>query len=318
MARRIGRRAGSAAAVLVLVSIASFWLTNLLPGDPTTSLLPPGSPAQATAVLRHELRLDDPMPVRYVHWVSRMARGDLGVSYRTGEPVADVLRRGLLVTGELVILVQMFALALGVTVGTLSARYAGRWFDRITQTVVFGALAVPPFAVGLVLLLVFAVRLHWFPAIGFVHLTDDPVRNLRSMVMPTFTLGLPVSAQYARLVRAEMVAILQGNHIMLARAMGLPERRIHVRHALRQSSFSLLTIFGLQCGLLFGGAVLVERIFAVPGLGTLMVESVGRREYLVIQGAVLLIGTVFVVATFVSDIGASLLDPRIRVGATSS
>ena len=310
---RMARLFGSAMAVLVLVSVASFWLTNLLPGDPATSLLPPGSPPEATAQLRAELRLDDPVPARFIHWAARVAQGDLGTSYRTGEPVIDVLRRALLVTGELVVLVQLFALALGVAVGVASARYAGGWFDRLAQAAAFGAMAVPGFVVALVFLLVFAVRLHWFPAVGFVHLTDDPIENLRSMVMPTVTLGLSLAARYARLVRAEMIATLQGNHILLARAMGIPERRIHVRHALRQSSFSLLTVFGLECGLLLGGAVVVERVFAVPGLGMLIVESVSRREYLIIQGAVLLVGTVFVVAGLATDVAHSLLDPRIRV-----
>lgn len=318
MARRALGRTASFAVVLLLVSFASFVLITLLPGDPTASLLPPGSATtQQVQALRHELNLDRPLPVRYVQWVSRVVHGDLGRSYARDEPVADILWRALVVSAELIVAVQVLAVSLGFMVGTMAAQRAGGRLDRWLQAGVSLAIAAPVFAVSMLLLLVFAVHLHWFPAVGFVHMTDGLWANVRSLVLPSVALGFPLGANYARVVRANMMTVLAGPNITLARAMGYPTRSILVRHALRQTSFNVLTLVGIQLGALLGITVVVEQIFALPGLGRVMIESVGRREYLVVQGGVLIVGGTFAVASLMVDVLHGLLDPRIRVVGVS-
>lgn len=308
-----GTRLLSLVTVLFLVSLVSFVLIDLLPGDPSTSLVPPGSSREVVQQSRRDLGLDRGPVVRYTRWASRAVHGDLGTTFTTAEPVSDALRRAFIVSFELMIVTQVFALTVGTVVGTCAAHRRGGRFDRVAQAATAAVMAIPGFAVALVLLLVFAVHLHWFHATGFVHLTDDPFGNLRSLVMPAVALGLPVAARYARILRTEMVATFASEHVLLSRGLGIPERRIVVNHVLRQSSLSLVSLFGIETGVLLGSAVLVENIFALPGLGRLMIASITQREYLVVQGAVLVIGTVFVFANFAIDVARSWLDPRIRV-----
>lgn len=317
-ARRVGPRVATLVAVLFLVSIFSFLLVDLLPGDPSTALLPPGTSDETAQAIRRQMGLDRHVVPRYVHWVGRAMQGDLGITYGTGESVGRVLRSAFTVTVELMVLTQAVALALGISVGVIAAKHAGSPFDRLVQTFTFGALALPQFAVALVLLLVFAVHLRWFPAIGFVHLTDDPIGNVRSLVLPTVTLAIPIAATYARLVRAELTATLASDHVALARALGLTERRILLNHALRPSLSGLLAAFGLQTAGLLGGALIVENIFALPGVGRLLIASVGRREYFVVQGGVLVIGTGFVLANAMVDALRARADPRIRTERLAS
>lgn len=310
-------RIASSIAVLAVVSVATFGLTSLLPGDPTTFLLPAGAPAGDVAGLRNDLNLDSPVPQRFVHWLAKALGGDLGAVYRTHEPVTEAILRTLPVTAQLVFSVQFLALVLGVAVGVRAARGPGSRFDRLSRFGSFSVMAIPSFAVALALVFLFAVHLRWLPAVGFVRFGDDPSGNIRSLVLPTITMALPAGARYSRLVRIEMMTTLQGNHVQLARAMGIPERRIAFRHALRQSLLSVLTLFSLEFGLLFGGAVLVERVFAMPGLGSLFLESIGRREYVAVQGIVLTLAVIVVLCNLLGEIARSLLDPRIRVPRSS-
>ena len=313
--QRLAGRLASLGAVLFLVSLMSFLLVDLLPGDPSTTLLPPGTSPETASLVRRQMGLDLGRVPRYVHWVGGALRGDLGVTYGNGESVGRLLGRAFAVTIELMIVTQISALTLAVTVALLAARNAGGVFDRVVRTAISGALALPQFAVALVLILVFAVHLHWFPAVGFVHFTDDPIANLRSLVLPTIALGLPAAATYVRVLRAELVVTLASDHVMLARGLGLPERRIMVNHALRQSLSGLLAVVGLQTGMLLGGSFLIENIFALPGVGRLLLMSVGTREYFVVQGGVLVVGVGFVVVNALIDALRSRLDPRIRVRA---
>ena len=298
--------------VLFLVSAAAFSLTNLLPGDPAVSLLGPAANAESLKVVRHQLHLDDPIPQRYGRWIGRTVRGDLGRSYRLDERVTTVLRRTLAVTAELVLLAELLALAIGIPVGVWAAHRANQRFDRVASAVSFGALALPQFALAIWLVLLFGVRLRWLPTLGFVPIGESLLGNLRSMVLPTLTLGVPLGALYVRIVRTDMAVTLQQQHIRLARAMGYPTSRILVRHALRQSSLTLLTVVGLQVGGLLGGSLIVEQIFALPGMGRLMIERIGARDYTVVQGGVLVIATTYVLANFAVDLLHSRLDPRIR------
>ena len=306
------RRAGSLVVVLFLVSMGSFLLTSLLPGDPAVAILGPAATPQSLAVVRHALALDRPIPTQYATWIGRAATGNLGRSYQLEEQVTTVLARTLVVTVELVILAELLALLIGVPVGVWAAQRANQRFDKIASAVSFGALALPQFALAIALVLVFGVRLHWFPTIGFVHISDGLGANLRSMVLPTLTLAIPLAAFYTRVVRTDMVVTLRQPHIELARAMGYPTRRILVRHALRQSSLTLITVAGLQIGALLGGSLIVESIFALPGMGRLMIQRIGARDYTVVQGGVLVIATTYVLANFGADLLHSVLDPRLR------
>ena len=306
------RRAGSLVVVMFLVSMGSFLLTSLLPGDPAVAILGPAATPQSLAVVRHSLALDRPIPTQYATWIGRAATGNLGRSYQLEEQVTTVLARTLVVTVELVILAELLALLIGVPVGVWAAQRANQRFDKIASAVSFGALALPQFALAVALVLVFGVRLHWFPTIGFVHISDGLGANLRSMVLPTLTLGIPLAAFYTRVVRTDMVVTLRQPHIELARAMGYPTRRILVRHALRQSSLTLITVAGLQIGALLGGSLIVESIFALPGMGRLMIQRIGARDYTVVQGGVLVIATTYVLANFGADLLHSVLDPRLR------
>ena len=306
------RRAGSLVVVLFLVSMGSFLLTSLLPGDPAVAILGPAATPQSLAVVRHSLALDRPIPTQYATWIGRAATGNLGRSYQLEEQVTTVLARTLVVTVELVILAELLALLIGVPVGVWAAQRANQRFDKIASAVSFGALALPQFALAIALVLVFGVRLHWFPTIGFVHISDGLGANLRSMVLPTLTLAIPLAAFYTRVVRTDMVVTLRQPHIELARAMGYPTRRILVRHALRQSSLTLITVAGLQIGALLGGSLIVESIFALPGMGRLMIQRIGARDYTVVQGGVLVIATTYVLANFGADLLHSVLDPRLR------
>jgi peptide/nickel transport system permease protein len=285
---------------------------NLLPGDPAVAILGTNATPENLAVVRSDLGLDRPVVTRYLTWLGRAVRGDLGVSYQTGEPVAATLRRRVPVSAELVLLAQVFALALALPLGSWAAQRAGRLADRVISTVSFVALAAPSFAVGVLLTGVFAVRLGWFPSLGYIGLSDDPVGNLRSLVLPSVALALPLAAVYARVLRADLVRTLAEDHIALAEANGLSPTRVLVNHGLRQSCLTLLTIVGLNFSALLGGAVVIESLFALPGVGRLLFVAIQTRDYLVVQGAVAVIAVTFVAVNFAIDVAHTALDPRVR------
>jgi peptide/nickel transport system permease protein len=239
-------------------------------------------------------------------------RGDLGVSYQTGEPVAVTLRQRVPVSLELVALAQLFALVVAVPLGCWAAQRAGRGADRVISAASFGGMAAPPFAVAVLLTGVFAVRLGWFPSIGYVGLADDPVDNVRSLVLPALALAVPLAAVYVRVLRADLVRTLSADHIALAEANGLSPARVLLNHALRQSSLTLLTVVGLNFSALLGGAVVIESLFALPGVGRLLFVGIQTRDYLLVQGAVAVIATTFVLVNFALDVLHTALDPRVR------
>lgn len=314
------RRLPAMVATLLIVSFLTFLLTSLLPGDPAVQILGAegASDPQALAAVREDLRLDDPIPVRYLDWLGDAVTGDLGRSYRTQQPVAEAITERLPVTIEVGVLAVVIALAAAIPLGTWSAFRAGGVSDRVITGTTFGALAVPAFMMAIMLILVFAVTLHWLPATGWVRLTDDPIGNLRTAILPALSLAVGELAVYTRLLRADMITTLQQDSITMARAKGIPTRRILFRHALRPSSFSLMTVVGLQVGAILGGAVIVETLFALPGIGRLLVDSISQRDLIMVQGVTLVIATSFVVINFVVDILYTLLDPRIRHGRAAT
>jgi len=226
------------------------------------------------------------------------------------------LKERIPVTLEIMILTQLVAIALAVPIGVLSAYRRGKLVDRIITWGSFATLALPSFVIALVLVYIFSVKLRWLPSTGYTRLTADLALNLKSMVIPVLTLGLGLAAVYARLIRSEMVSTLQDDYILMATAKGLPPRNVLFGHALKPSSFSLLTVIGINIGTLIGGSIIVEYLMGIPGVGLALVENVGKREYQVVLGLVLVITIFFVAANFVVELLYSVLDPRIRRGST--
>lgn len=309
IATKLGRLAG----VLVAISILTFLLTQLLPGDPACQLLGPRCQDEAAVEsVREELNLDDPLPAQYVAWLGDVVQGDLGRAYSSNQRVSEIIQQRFPVTLELLLLAQVFALLIAVPVAIYSAYRRDSVVDRVVTAGSFATLSVPQFVIAVVFVYLFAVKANWFPATGLTRLTEDPVGNLKSLLLPSLSLALGIAAVYTRLLRNDMITTLQEDYILMARAEGISPRRILLRHALRPSSFSLLTVAGINVGALIGGAVIIEYLFALPGLGSKLVESIFRRDYLVVQGIVLLVATAYVLVNFAVDALYSALDPRTR------
>ncbi len=309
-------RLGRLVSVLLAVTALSFLLLTFLPGDPTVAILGPaaGDPVAAKQV-RSQLDLDRPIPVRYVRWLGRAVRGDLGRSYFQNRPVTTAIAERLPFTFELMGLALLLALAVAIPLGIAAARHPGGLFDRMTGSALFALLALPAFMLGILLIYVFAVRLRWFPATGkatWFHVGTGVIATPMSILLPIVTLAAGQLAVYARLLRSEMIITLRSDYIRVAKAKGISERRVLLRHALRPSSFSLVTVVGISIGSLLGGAVIVERMFALPGMGQLLVVAIFKRDYPLVQGGVVLISVAFVLANVVADIIYTVLDPRVR------
>lgn len=298
--------------VLFMVTFATFAMVRLLPGDPARSFLGPEAPQEQVDLLREDMGLDKNVFVGYVEWLGDVAQGDLGESYRTGESVSDALGHRFPVSLELMLAAQIFALAVAIPIGVLTAYRAGGLFDRLWSGLAFGTIAVPGFVLGLLLIYIFPVTLGWFRISGFTRLTDDPLGNLNSIVLPALTLGMLQVAIYSRLLRSDMIATLQEDFVTIARAKGLTTRRVLLGHALRPSSFSLLTLAGLNVGQLISGAVLIEFLFGLPGIGLLMINSILGRDLMMLQGAMLFIVVAYVLLNLLVDALYAVLDPRIR------
>lgn len=316
MGRMIRKKILHMIPILLAASFLTFMLLSLLPGDPAAQILgPQNASEEALAAVREDLRLDDPLPVRYASWLGNALTGDLGRSYQTRQEVTDAIIERLPVTVQLTVMALGMSLLIAIPLGVLTAYKAGSGIDRGASGVTFGLLAIPNFMVALLLIFFFAVRFGWFPATGWTRLTVDPVENLQKVFMPALALAVGNVAVFTRLLRTDMIATLQEDHVMLARSKGLPTWRILFRHALRPSSFSLLTVAGLTVGNTLGGAVVVEEIFALPGLGTLLLRSIFSRDLMIVQGVVLFITVTFVAVNAIVDVLYTFLDPRIRQGA---
>ncbi len=313
------RRLPSLLATLFAVSLLTFLMTSLLPGDPALQILgAENATPEAIAAVRADLGLNDPLPVRYIHWIGDALTGDFGRSYRTNQPVSEAIINRLPVTAEIGLLAILIALAVAIPVGMLSAYRAGSRTDKLISSTSFGLLAVPNFMVAIFLILIFAVWLGVLPATGWVNFTDNPVQNLRSALLPALSLAIAEMAVYTRLLRTDMIGTLQQDFVTMARVKGVSNRRILFRHALRPSSFSLMTVAGVQVGAIIGGSVVIETLFALPGVGRLLLESVLVRDLLMVQGIALVIAVSYVVVNFTVDILYSYLDPRISHGRSAA
>lgn len=311
--KRLLRKLPWLAGTLLAVSFFTFMLISLLPGDPAVLILGAGGVSpEAVAALRLELGLDRPLLLRYVDWLGSAMTGDLGRSPMTGQSVMDAILSRLPVTIQLGVMAIVIALLLAVPLAMLSASFAGSPLDRAISGIGFALMSVPGFMMAIFLILIFAVNLGWFPATGWVPFFVSPGANLRSALLPALSLAMIELALYMRLLRTDLIDTLQQDYITLARAKGLPTWRILTRHALKPSSFSLLTVVGLQLGGVISGAIIIEEIFALPGLGRLLYQSILQRDLLMVQGIVLFIATAYVLVNFVVDLCYSLLDPRVR------
>ena len=305
-------------ATLFAVTFLSFMLTSLLPGDPAVAVLGTDGIQNEELLeqVREELGLDRPIPVRYVEWLGDALTLDLGESYvNKGQDVwSDVIVARFPVTAQLAVMSIVISVILAIPIGILGAYREGRWQDTTTSAGVQVALSVPNFITGIFLIWLFSVQLGWLPASNWNRASDGIVDNLKTSIMPATALAMTQMAIFSRLVRADMIATLKENYILSARAKGLSDRYILARHALRPSSLSLMTIVGINFGALLGGTVVIETLFAIPGLGFRLINAINQRDILVIQGITVFVAVVYVVINTVVDLLYAVVDPRIRRG----
>jgi peptide/nickel transport system permease protein len=300
--------------VLIAVSLLTFLIASLLPGDLADVILGDQATPEKVAALRHDMGLDQPILLRYVGWLGHVLQGDLGRSFRTGQTVLQAVAERVPVSFELMLFAEVIGLAIGVPLAIVCAARSGGPFDRFMTGTAFGMLSVPTFLSAILLIYLFAVQLRWLPATGYLPFTEDPLANLRFMVLPALTLALAEWPGIMRVLRSDMIASLQEDYIALAKAKGLKPSRILFVHALKPSSLTLVTITGINIGRLIGGTLIVETIFALPGIGRLLVGAIYTRDLIILQGAVLLVAAGFVIMNFIVDLLYAVLDPRIRHG----
>ncbi|MCL5109188.1 MAG: ABC transporter permease [Chloroflexi bacterium] len=300
--------------VFFLVSVVIFSITMLLPGDPAMAFLGDamGQDKVAYAAMRAELGLDQPVPVQYANWLGRALHGDLGRSIRTHETVVEGLQARLPVTIELTVVALFFALIVAIPVGIISATRPNSLLDSVGTVLAIGGVAIPEFFLGIVLIYVFAVLLHWLPSSGFVPLSAGLWLSLQSIIMPAIALGTTVTAVTMRQVRASLLEVLQQEYVVVARAKGLAEPAVVRDHAVKNALIPVVTVIGLQIGRLFGGAVVVETIFALPGMGRLAADSIFFRDFPMLQGVVLVMAGAVLLFNLLTDLLYAYLDPRIR------
>jgi len=300
--------------VLVAVSLLTFLIASLLPGDLAYVILGDQATPEKVAALRHDMGLDQPIWWRYASWLGHVLQGDFGRSFRTGQTVLQAVTERLPVSLELMVLAELGALAIGIPLAIACAVRSGSAFDRFMTGSAFGMLSVPAFLSAILLIYLFAVELRWLPATGYVPFEDDPIGNLRSFLLPALTLALGEWPVLMRVLRSDMISTLQEDYIAMARAKGLKPSRILLVHALKPSSLTLVTVTGINIGRLIGGTVIVESIFALPGIGRLLLGAIFTRDLIILQGVVLFVALGYVLMNFIVDMLYAVLDPRIRHG----
>jgi peptide/nickel transport system permease protein len=314
MAKFIGRRLVYLLPVLLAVTLLTFLVASLLPGDLASTILGDQATPEKVAALRAQMGLDLPIWQRYGIWLWDVLHGDLGRSFRTGETVWGAVTARLPVSLELMVITVVLALAIAIPLAIFCAVKSGTAVDRFFTGLAFGKLSLPPFMVAILLIYLFAVELNWLPATGWVPFAEDPVGNLRSFILPAVTLAFAEWPVLMRVLRSDMIATLQEDYIAMAKAKGLRPARILLVHALKPSSLTLVTVAGINIGRLIGGALIVETIFALPGIGRLLVGAIYARDFIILQGVVLFVAAGFVLVNFIVDLLYAVLDPRIRHG----
>lgn len=308
----IARRLIIAIPTIFLISVFVFGMQKLLPGDPVLVMAGEERDPEVIAFLREKYRLNDPIPVQYVAWAGNALQGDLGVSLRTQQPVLELIGEKLPVTIQLAVIALIIAMVIGIPAGVISAYKKGTWVDWIANIVALSGLSVPNFWLGIMLILLVSVKLGWLPASGYRPLTEDPLQSIRVMIMPAFVLGTAIAATLMRHTRSAMLGVLRSDYVRTARAKGLREHTVLIKHALRNALVPVVTVTTLIFGELLAGAVLTEQIFTIPGFGKLVVDAVFNRDYAVVQGIVLCTGIAFIFMNILADAVYRILNPRMR------
>jgi peptide/nickel transport system permease protein len=297
---------------LLLVSMLIFGLQQLLPGDPAKILAGEEQDPNVVAYLTAKLHLDEPLPVRYGYWIAGVVQGDLGESVRTQLPVLSLILQKLPVTAELAFLAMCVAVLIGIPAGIASAVGRGTVWDYVANVFALWGLSTPNFWLGILMIMLFSVHLGWLPASGFVSPTEDLMGNLASMAMPAFVLGNAIAAVLMRHTRSAMLQVMQSDYVRTARAKGLDERTVILKHALRNALTPIITLGALEFGTLLSGAVLTEQVFTIPGFGKLILDAVFNRDYAVVQGVVLFTATTYIVLNLMADMAYFWVNPRLR------
>jgi peptide/nickel transport system permease protein len=312
LALYIARRVAVLIPTLFFVSVLIFSLQKLLPGDAALALAGEEHDPAAVAAIRAKYHLDRPAPVQYAIWMGKVLRGDLGESLRNRIPVTELLAAKLPVTVELAICSMLIALAIGIPAGVISAARRGTAIDATANLIALSGLSVPHFWLGIMLILLFAVRLGWLPASGYVAPWEDLQRNLVTILLPSFVLGTGVAGVMMRHTRGAMLETLGADYVRTARAKSVPERLVVLKHALRNALIPVITLGAIEFGRLLSGAVLTEQIFAIPGFGKMLVDGVFNRDYAVVQGVVLVSAGLYVLLNLMADVLYFLANPRLR------
>ena len=308
----LARRLATIIPTLLFVSMMVYGLQQLLPGDPAMVLAGEERDPSVVAYLRAKMHLDEPLPVRYVYWLGAVLQGDLGESLRMQNPVTAMIAEKLPVTIQLASMAIVVALVIGIPMGVLSAVAKGSAWDYAANAVALWGLSTPNFWLGIMLILLFSVTLGWLPASGYVSPFEDLKANMASMIMPAFVLGNAIAAVLMRHTRSAMLQVLSSDYVRTARAKGLEERIVVLKHALRNAMVPIITLGALEFGTLLSGAVLTEQVFTIPGFGKLIIDAVFNRDYAVVQGVVLFTATAYITLNLLADIAYFLVNPRMR------
>lgn len=310
----VARRLIALLPILFLMTLVIFVVLRMTPGDPARAMVGQEADAAAYEQARRELGLDQPLPLQYVDWVLDAVRGDLGVSHRSNQPVTSLIGDRLPVTFQLTVMSLFLAVLISLPLGTIAGAKRNSAIDRMASAFAACGIAIPGFWLGLLLLTFFATNLGWFPAFGYTSLADNPLRSLQSLTLPAIAVALPPGAILTRMVRSSVVEVISQDYVRTARAKGLADYTVVVRHVLRNSLIPVATILGLVVGSMLSGAIIIEVVFALPGLGRLAVDSILFRELAVVQGIVMLIAVFTVSINLLVDLSYGLLDPRVRLG----
>jgi peptide/nickel transport system permease protein len=300
--------------VLFLITAIVFIVVYLIPGDAAMVVLGQGASAENLAAMRERMGLDKPMPVRYAIWLGEVLRGNLGTSLVYQRPVWSMVGHAFPITFYLTALAILLAVLISVPAGTVAALKRNTWIDLVVTVWAFIGVSIPGFWLGIMLVIVFGAQLQWVPLQGFISPGEDLAASLKTMALPTLTLGVFLSGPLTRYLRSSVLQTMAQEFVPVARAKGLAEQTVIARHILRNSLIPFVTVIGIQLGYLISGAVVVENVFALPGIGDLALSAIGNRDYPVIQGVVLVIATGFVLINIAVDVIYAALDPRLRIG----
>lgn len=318
MGKYILRRLLITIPVLLGVSFLTFALIRLVPGDPIQIMLGPEISGDRAAEIRKIYGLDRPWPIQYLEWIGNAIQGNFGVSLRSGLPVSNSIFERLPVTLELTFLSLLIGLLIGLPLAVVAARSRGKIIDGFLTGVALLGISMPGFWLATLLVLIFSLALRWLPPIGYVGFFEDPVENLRDLLLPSISLGLAFGATIMRFTRSSLLEVYGQDYMRTARAKGLSQGQITSRHALKNALIPVITVVGIQVGRLLGGAVIVEQIFALPGVGRYVFDAISTRDYPVVQGTVLIFTLVFILVNLLVDVLYGVVDPRIKLVASST